>query len=188
MKFIPYENRKTYFIFAGRLDKTKGIDKLLATWKSIKDIQLIMCGIGPEEQWCKDYIIQNGMQHTVKMMGFVENSKTILMIREALALILPTQWYEGFPMSIVEAYGNGTPVLGSKIGNVGSLVIDGVTGYTFDQSSPKSILKAVNKFLDVNSSSKDLYQSTFDYYQSHYTDKENYKILSNIYGKVTTRK
>lgn len=187
--YIKKENRKKQIIFAGRIDKTKGIDKLLIAWKTYsmyenKAIQLIICGTGPEEQWCKNYIAANNLDSVVKMMGFVENKKVVHMIAESMALILPTQWYEGFPMTIVEAYGYGTPVLGSQIGNVGNLVIDEVTGYRFNHNSTESIVEAVKKLLEVKEHGIDLYKSTFEYYQTHYTAEKNFKILSAIYNQV----
>jgi glycosyltransferase involved in cell wall biosynthesis len=176
--------RKDYIIFAGRLDKTKGIDILLRAWTFVKNVKLVICGTGPEEQWCREFIEEYNLHETVKIIGFVENKKVKQMISEALALILPTQWYEGFPVTIVEAYAYGTPVLGSQIGNVGSLVIDGVTGYTFDQCSPESIVETVNKLVDARKHRLDLYKRTYDHYKLHYTPDENYKILSNIYNQV----
>lgn len=53
------------------------------------------------------------------------------------ALILPTQLYEGFPMSIVEAYSVGTPVIGSNIGNVKSVIEERITGVIFTPTSKK---------------------------------------------------
>nr|WP_106784368.1 glycosyltransferase [Lysinibacillus timonensis] len=188
-KYIKRQDRKNQFIFVGRLDKTKGIDKLLSAWQLLsiegEEIpKLIVCGTGPEEQWCKQFVLEHNLSSVVKILGFVENNKSIQMIGESIALILPTQWYEGFPMTLVEAYGCGTPVLGSKIGNVGSLVIDGITGYTFNQISDNAIVEAVNKLLKVNESELDLYRSTYQYYIAHYTARENYKVLCSIYNKI----
>jgi len=116
-------------------------------------------------------------------MGFMDNQKVVELISESLAIILPTQWYEGFPMSIVEAYGYGTPVLGSSIGNVGSLVIDGVTGYTFNHDSEKAIVSTVQKFLKAYDNEVDLYKNTVKNYNKRYTEDKNYRILSEIYKK-----
>ncbi|HFJ9404495.1 glycosyltransferase [Bacillus cereus group sp. MYBK69-1] len=189
INYIRSENRKQQIIFAGRIDKTKGIDKLLTAWKTYstygnQTVQLIICGTGPEEEWCNDYIISNKLEPIVKMIGYIENQKVTQMIAESLALILPTQWYEGFPMTIVEAYRYGTPVLGSKIGNVGNLVIDDVTGYGFDYRSSESIVESIARLLEAKEQGKDLYQSTFEFYQEHYTAEENFKILSNIYQQI----
>lgn len=189
MEFTPRNKRKNYFIYVGRLDKTKGIEKLIESWKILtiafkNTPQLIICGSGPEEQYCSKYILEHNLQKIVKMLGYVENKIAVQYIAESKALILPTQWYEGFPMTIVEAYGCGTPVLGSKIGNVGNLVIEGVTGFTFDQNSAESIVNAVQKIIDTNESGKDLYKSTFDYYITKYTEEDNYRLLMSIYENV----
>ena len=185
-KYIIGEDRDNQFIYAGRLDRTKGIDRLLEAWKLFSNTgesipKLIICGTGPEEQMCKEYIYKNNLQENVKVLGFIENSKVVRMMSKSLALILPTQLYEGFPMTVVEAFGYGTPVLGSSIGNVGSLVLNGTTGYTFNQKSPESILEAVKKLLVSQEMGIDLYKSTFEFYESNYTAEKNYKTLSNIY-------
>ena len=60
------------------------------------------------------------------MHGFVTNDKTLKIIANSKALVLPTQWYEGFPMSIVEAFSVGTPVVCSEFGNAGSINIEGI--------------------------------------------------------------
>ncbi|MBY0145117.1 glycosyltransferase [Neobacillus niacini] len=187
--YINIENRKKQIIFAGRIDNTKGIDKLLYAWKKYctfhnQTIKLIICGTGPEEQWCKDFIVSNNLESNAKMMGFIENKKVVQIISESMALILPTQWYEGFPMTIVEAFGYGTPVLGSNIGNVGNLVIDGVTGYKFEHSSSDSMVEAVNRLVEATEYELDLFRSTFEYFQRHFTAEMNIKILSSIYEQV----
>lgn len=118
------------------------------------------------------------------MIGFIENKKVLPMIAQSLAIILPTQWYEGFPMTIVEAYACGTPVLGSRIGNVGNLVMEDITGYRFDHESPISIVEAIKKLLIANEQGIDLYQSTYEYYQMHYTSEKNFEVLNNIYQEI----
>lgn len=188
-KFIKGCHRKNQFIFAGRLDKTKGIDKLMEAWKLLsqdyKNVPLLLvCGTGPEEKWCRNFIKVNGLEKMVKMLGFVKNKIIMQLISESKSLILPTQWYEGFPMTIVESYGHGTPVLGSALGNVGNLVIDGVTGFTFDQRFPEAIVEAVRKVLLINYENIDLHKSAYEYYKDHYTSEDNYKDMMGIYDVI----
>lgn len=175
---IPYEQRENQFIFAGRMDKLKGVDILLEAWKLMGTDapKLLICGTGPMEDWCKEYIKKNNLS-TVEMKGFVPNTEAKKLIANSKTLILPTQWYEGFPMTIVEAYSVGTPVIGSNIGNVGSLIEDGVTGFKFAQNDKKSMI------------------STIDFCQKQkliikpetiecYSRERNIKKLCNIYSLV----
>lgn len=172
-KIIPYKFRKNQFIFVGRLDKLKGIDILLKAWKEIKNSDLIVCGIGPEYKNCEEFINENHMTN-VKMMGFVSNDQVMDVIAESKALILPTQWYEGFPMTIVESLACGTPVIGSNIGNVGSIIEDGKTGVRFQHDSVKSLVDAVS--LNKNTDFKIKIN-----FEDNYSVSENYKKLLSIY-------
>lgn len=175
--FIPEEQRENQFVFAGRLDKLKGIDILFEAWKQMGDEvpRLVVCGTGPMEEWCKTFIANNKVN--IELKGFVQNQETRKIIAHSKALILPTQWYEGFPMSIVEAFSVGTPVICSDLGNAGSVIEEGKTGVKFKVNSSYSLIEAVNKC-------KGLTTSTLNVYKDKFTEENNYKIIRNIYLEV----
>ncbi|WP_404427715.1 glycosyltransferase [Ureibacillus chungkukjangi] len=173
---LSFNERKKQFVFVGRLEKIKGIRLLLEAWKKICDYELIICGTGPDKNWCENYILNNGMTN-VKILGFVENNIAKKLIAESQALILPTQWYEGFPMTIVESLSSGTPVIGSDLGNVGSLIKEGVNGLTFKYNSIDSLIESVNRITDM-------VDSSFDCYENNYNEKSNYHYLNSIYKKI----
>lgn len=179
--FVPEEKRENQFIFAGRLDKLKGVDILFEAWKRMGDAapKLVVCGTGPMEKWCKSFVQQNRVN--IEMRGFVSNTEARRLIANSKALVLPTQWYEGFPMSIVEAFSVGTPVVCSNLGNVGSIVEEGVTGCKFRSDSVDGLVLAVNRCYG-------LHESTLREYQKKYTSEINYKILIDIYAKMERNK
>jgi glycosyltransferase involved in cell wall biosynthesis len=139
----------------------------------------MVCGIGPMEDWCKEYIAQNHLD-SISMFGFVPNAEVKKMIGESDALIFPTQWYEGFPMIILEAYSLGTPVLASDIGNVGNLIEEGVTGYKFQSDSDKDFEKAIRK-LQSNPMDRERIKTVF---RQKYSAMSNYQILCKIYASI----
>lgn len=173
---IPFEKRKNQFVFVGRLDKLKGINLLFEAWKDVKESDLIICGIGPEEEWCRKYIEENTLSN-VHMIGYVKNEQARKIIAESRALILPTQWFEGFPMTIIESFSCGTPVIGSNIGNVANLIEEGVTGRKYQFDSIDSLREAVSMFQDMTNSCRIEYETKF-------TEIINYKQLSSIYGNI----
>lgn len=177
-KVVPYRERKNQFVFAGRLDKLKGIDLLFRAWNVLgtNAPDLIVCGTGPMEEWCKKYVIENHLNN-VKMMGYIKNTDALKIIGESKALILPTQWYEGFPMSIVEAYAVGTPVIGSDIGNVGNIIESGVTGWKFKHNSVDDLVDTVRR-------EKDIIDSVTLEYNRKYTAEKNYEQLQEIYNSL----
>lgn len=180
-RILPINERGDQFIYVGRLDKLKGIDLLLKAWKKIEkeDLKLIICGTGPEENWCKNFIKRYGIKN-IEMRGFVSNEEVRKIIGKVKGLILPTQWYEGFPMTIVEAFSVGTPVLCSDLGNAGSVVDEGVTGYKFQFNSEDGIVEAINKSIENVLAYEDIYKL----YMEKYSSEVNYKILDNIYVRL----
>lgn len=176
-KIVPEDERENQFVFAGRLDRLKGIDLLFQAWKKMGEDapKLLVFGTGPMEEWCKEFIQKNTCN--IEMLGFVPNEEVRKQIANCKALVLPTQWYEGFPMSIVEAFSVGTPVICSDLGNVGSVVWDGRNGKKFAASSVTKLIECV---LNCNG----MVESTFDIYRDKYMENTNYVTLADIYHKV----
>lgn len=175
-EIIPFCQRKDQFLFAGRLDGLKGIKVLLRAWKMI-DTQgafLIICGTGPLEEWCHRFIKENGLNN-VKMMGLLPNEEVRQMIAESKAMILPTQWYEGFPMTIAEAFAVETPVIGSDLGNVGDLIKDGRNGWKFQAESSEELGECIR---NVRKLKKYEFKSGVD------TGMRGYERLKRIYMEI----
>lgn len=165
------------YVYAGRLDESKGIQILLEAWKLLGESapQLEIYGTGPLEDWCRNFIIENKL-YSVKMMGFVENHMILEIFRKSKALILPTQWYEGFPMSIVEAFSAGIPVIGSGLGNVGAIIKNNENGWKFHHDSPQELAECV---LKCERAEPVNIQPDEELYP-----EKNYRILLNIYSQV----
>lgn len=176
-EYVPEKDRKDQFVFAGRLDKLKGIDLLFEAWKRMGEDapKLIVCGTGPMEDWCKSFTRENDVN--IEMRGFVPNNEALKLIANSKALVLPTQWYEGFPMSIVEAFSVGTPVICSDLGNAGSVVEEGITGYKFQFDSIEDMITCVMKCNGIC-------ESTASKYYEKYTEKRNYAMLIDVYESL----
>lgn len=182
---VVLENRRDRYIFAGRLDRLKGIDFLLNTWKLMGDKapELIVCGTGPLSDWCERFVLEKKLD-SVRLLGFIPNTEIRKLIADSKALILPTRWYEGFPMSMIEAFSVGTPVVCSDLGNTGSIVVEGVNGFKFEADNSEELVEAMRK-IDKH---KDIYKTTLNDYYKHYTDRENYNLLIDIYGQLKSFK
>lgn len=176
-------DRENRFIFLGRLEELKGIRLLLEAWRHLgpEAPELMVCGTGPLEGWCRSYLKENGLTN-VKLMGFVPNQEAIRLVGESKALVLPTQCYEGFPMSIAEAYSVGTPVLTGDMGNAGSLVTERVTGMKYAYDSPEALAQTVERF--EKETSVNWAENTRRVYLEKLTPEMNYRQLIQIYSRV----
>ena len=59
--------------------------------------ELYICGKGPLVSWCEEYLEKNNLTN-IKLLGFIDNGKVRELISTSKGLVLPTQWYEGFPV------------------------------------------------------------------------------------------
>lgn len=179
-----FDGRKKQFLYVGRLEKIKGTDLLLNAWEQVchqTDARLILCGGGPMEDWCREYIESRNLTN-IELAGTVPHEEVLRRMEEARALVLPTQVYEGFPVTIVEAFSRGTPVIGTDIGNTGSLVKAGVNGLLFAPGSSESLARALMDCLraDMRGMGENAYRD----YLNCYSEDENYRNLTEIYSRV----
>lgn len=172
---IPSTDRKPQFLYVGRLEEIKGIKNLLEAWCLLGDQapRLILCGSGPLEEWCREKIAAAHLD-SAELRGFVPNEEVQQLMGESKALILPTRVYEGFPMTIAESYACGTPVIGSDLGNTGSLIEEGKSGWKFAYDSPQELADCVRKMMETP-------LELPEEFRKKYSAEENYIQLRKIY-------
>lgn len=176
--YIPYQSRKKQIVFAGRLDEIKGIRFVLSVWNKLGDdaLELIICGDGPLFEECRSFIREHDLKNVV-MKGFILKEEIINLLRNSIAMIFASRVYENFPMSIVESFSCGTPVIAPQFGNAGIMVKDGVNGYLYEQNSEDSCIQAIKKV--INDIDKD-YSGIF----TGYYEEDNYRMLMDIYKRA----
>jgi glycosyltransferase involved in cell wall biosynthesis len=69
-------------------------------------------------------------------------------MRRVVALVVPSTWFEGFPMVVVEAYATGTPVIASRLGSLAEIVEDGVTGLLVAPGDATELARSVRWAVD----------------------------------------
>ncbi len=185
-EWIPFEKRKDRMIFAGRLDELKGLDAILTAWKLLKSSgqvpELLIAGSGPMEGRCRDYIKENGLD-CVRMVGRKTQQEVLELVGDSKALLLPTRLYEGFPMTIAEAFAAGTPVIGSGFGNVGDLITEPGLGVKIEPPCGASELaEAVRKFQAEYSYDEEALRSA----AKRYGSEENFRRLEEILGEIVS--
>lgn len=180
--------RKDYYLYVGRLEKLKGIDKLLKAWTLFNDEgkapKLVICGTGDMDKKCQQFVQSNNLD-SVELKGFVDADTVRRLMEGAKALIFPSQCYETFGMSIAESYSVHTPVLASNLGNASNLVIEGVTGFHFKHNDPKDICRVIRKYEAISvKDRKNIRDNAYNEYLLKYTKEANYEKLIEIYENV----
>lgn len=126
--------RGGYFLFFGRLSHEKGVATLIDAFLAKPDARLKIVGTGPEEDVLKAQVEQ-ARAHNIEFLGYRNGDALKETIRDAAFVVVPSEWYENNPMTIVEAYSAGVPVIGARIGGIPEIVDEGKTGFLFDSGN-----------------------------------------------------
>src|SRR5579862_2357346 len=132
-----------YALFVGRLSPEKGAKALLSAWEQLPSpIPLHIVGDGPLRLEMEETKAKRGLAN-VHIHGQVSRSEVTSALKNARFLVLPSECYENFPMTIAEAFSCGTPVLCSRLGAMQETVTDGRTGMHFSPGDPADLAAKV---------------------------------------------
>ena len=92
-----------YFLYLGRLSAEKGVRTLLDAMQNAPGVTLKVAGRGPLE----DEMKKHAAGKAVEFLGFVSGAEKEHLIREARGMIVPSEWYENFPLSVAESLSLG---------------------------------------------------------------------------------
>lgn len=174
-----------YALFIGRLAAEKGLDTLIAAWSHGRPpLPLKILGDGP----LADVVAAAARNNpNIEWLGARPPEEVLPILGDAACLIMPSQWFEGFPKVLVEAYAKGTPVIASRLGSLAELVEDGRTGRLFAPGDAADLAKQVCRVLgDANELSAYRGAARANY-EARYTATANYEGLLQIYREALQR-
>ena len=117
-----------YILYFGRVHQSKGIMTLIEAALPLTDVPIYIVGDGEAMPEVQRIIEQNGCQH-IHLLGFKQGDELRELILNSICTVLPSEWYENCPMSVLESYAYGKPVIGADIGGIPELIVDDVDGF-----------------------------------------------------------
>ena len=180
----PRPSDGDYALFVGRLASEKGIPTLLAAWKLLRaDIPLVVAGDGPLRLRVEQEIAASPLL-SVSYRGRLSREQTLAAMKGARFLIFPSEWYEGFPVTIAEAFACGVPVVCSRLGAMQELIADGRTGLHFTPGDATDLAQKVEWAWSHPDPIRAMGREAREEYLSKYTAEKNYPLLMGIYERA----
>lgn len=176
------QEREEYYLFAGRVEALKGVDIAIKAFEKIPDRQLYIAGNGPMMEEMQAYVKEHRIQN-VKFLGYLQKEAMTECFYHAKAVIMTSQCYEAFAMTIAEAYSYGVPVIAGRVGNMDGMVKEGVTGVKFEYNSAGDLAKKVMEFEGLNRMT--LKENAREFYQKRLRPEDNYRKLMEIYESIS---
>ncbi|RZK26810.1 MAG: glycosyltransferase, partial [Flavobacterium sp.] len=134
-------------LYVGNILKAKGVSTLINATKHI-GIRTYIIGDGEDRAEFEKMKNEDSLDNII-FLGKKDKSEVIKYLTDALLVIVPSEWYENLPYSLVEALLMAKPVLGANIGGIPELIIDGETGFLFEPGNVESLKQKLHLILSL---------------------------------------
>jgi glycosyltransferase involved in cell wall biosynthesis len=177
-------NRHDHFLFVGRFTEEKGISVMLEAF--IKSgYKLHLAGTGP---LIEKVISTCNIHKNITYLGSLGRECVQRAMQNCSALVFPSTWYEGMPMTILEAFSVGTPVLASEIGAMSAMITHRYNGLHFEAGNTNVLIKQLDYWQNLSPAEKETYcTNALGTYLQNYTPEKSLKQLSEIYQSIAKR-
>lgn len=140
----PHYESEARVVCIGRLSEEKGFDVLLRAMKRVRRLKCAIIGDGPEKARLHALAEELGLDN-VEFLGSCYGEDLDREIARAKAVVIPSQSYETFGLTALEAYAWGKPVVASRIGGLPEVVREGETGLLFDPKEPDDLAEKLER-------------------------------------------
>jgi len=173
-----------YAVFVGRLSPEKRVSTILEAWKRLSHtIPLRIVGDGPERDRLRQQAEKDGLTN-ICFEGRLPREQTLEAIGNARFLLFPSDMCENFPVTLVESFACGTPVICSRTGAMKDIVADGRSGLHFTTGDPDDLAQKVDWAWTHLEETQAMGKEARREYEAKYTAEKNYPLLLEIYQRA----
>jgi glycosyltransferase involved in cell wall biosynthesis len=175
-----------YFLFAGRLDRVKGVHHLLhAMVRLPRTVRLVVAGSGPEEGALRRQAETLGLGN-VEFAGWKEGTALEELYGGAVAAVLPCDWFEAFGLTLAESFARGRPVVASRVGGVPEVVDHGEDGFLVEPGDVEGLASAMAALLGDRGRADAMGRRGREKAEGRYHPRIHLDNLLRVYGSVTS--
>ncbi|MCE5240461.1 glycosyltransferase family 4 protein [bacterium] len=179
--------RHRQVVYVGQIVRAKGVDLLLEAWQRLAPTgwKLVLVGDGPDlPGWQQAYPDSDALLWA----GRRTREETMAIVSQSSLLVLPSRWYEGMPLVLLEAMAAGTPVLVPQHGAFLSMLHDEAEGRFFAPCDAASLEATLREMLAADETQwRRWREGAWAAWQELYTPEANHRQLMDIYDRVIAR-
>jgi glycosyltransferase involved in cell wall biosynthesis len=174
-----------FVLFAGRLSEEKGVQLLLEAWRGpARGIPLTIIGDGPMSGLVA---AAAATSPEIRWLGPRSRAETISVMKQATALVFPSQWYETFGLVIAEAYATAMPVVAARLGSAAALVRHGDTGYLYNPNDSSDLASRIRELFSNPELRRAMGAAARRAFEENYSAERSYESLIRIYRTAIER-
>jgi glycosyltransferase involved in cell wall biosynthesis len=121
---------------------------------------------------------------SIVLEGHCSGSRLAELYRNAAFVVVPSEWYENAPMSILESFAYGKPVIGTRIGGIPELVVEGEHGHLVDVGSKDQLTLAIQTLWNNPAAQQQMGRNARRLVETKFAQSSRTTSLLNIYKSV----
>ena len=185
-----------YFVYLGRLSEEKGIKTLIdaavnvfnnkenKSSRSFNNFKLKIVGDGPMKSDMMSYVKSKGVEKNIEFLGHRSHDDTMEILKGSKFLVIPSEWYENFPYSVLEAFTLGKPVIATRIGGIPELVKNWETGLLFNLGNAELLALKMQFLLKNPEKAKLMGENAKKFMSGEINSENHYMKLMDIYKRA----
>jgi len=181
-EYKPQYDTSGYVLFVGRLSKEKGVLTLLNAVEHL-DVPVRIVGDGPLKAEYESFVADRRMNH-VTFEGYKSGDDLKQLYENAAFLVMPSEWYENAPMTILEAYAYGKPVVGSRIGGIPEMIDHERTGMLFAMGDAGQLAECILNLWSNKSLCRQMGHAARDKVEREFSSEVHYEHLMEVYRNL----
>ncbi|MGH9685834.1 MAG: glycosyltransferase family 4 protein [Candidatus Acidiferrales bacterium] len=175
--------RRPYFLFVGRLEKIKGLQDLIPTFRGYPHADLLVAGTGEFETELRR---KAAAAENIVFLGPLQQSELRRLYRHAIAVLVPSICYEVFGIIILEAHRERTPVIVRRLGGLQEVVEESQGGFTFD--SQVELLSAMERLRTNEALRREMGERGYRKYLELWTEEAHLETYMKLLESAAFRK
>lgn len=181
----PEVSYEPFALFVGRLEPQKGLMTLIKAFEgSGMNLKIIGFSNNGYDQELKNHL--KGKSHNIEFLGKMDFSQIEHYLRLARFTIVPSEWYDNFPNSVLESFAFKKPVVATDFGSLPELVVNNKTGLLFKRGDSDDLREKSTLLMDDQSLARELGDNAFNALSSNFTPEIHYRSLMKIFDKAKT--
>ena len=171
-----------YVLSVGRLSHEKGLPTFLEAMLGTK-IPVRVAGTGPMHESLAKMAEKDG--GTIVLEGHCGGDKLAELYRNAAFVVVPSEWYENAPMSILESFAYGKPVIGTRIGGIPEMITEGANGHLVDAGAKDQLRAAIQNLWGDRTAQSTMGRNARRLVETKFAQSSRTTSLLNIYESVS---
>ncbi len=150
---VQWNDQYCQVLFLGVLILRKGVSDLIKAVELIKDenktdnLRVVIAGVGEDESRLNKQVQDADLSEVISFAGWVAGREKEDLILQSQVFVLPS-YNEGLPIAILEAGSYGMPIISTEVGEIGSVVKNGINGFLVTPGDTAALAKGIMELTD----------------------------------------